>query len=177
VPRKVSVPWSYLRQNICRCRKWEGGALCHLTKWISIAKPLQSWCSQLTKHARNIPSAVCVAPPEDEQVMLETCRGPYFLINWIKSASRWFHYTCTDILWCMVNKTLNLTKWSLFQWLYTYDLFALGCDRWLVCEQARRFPGVPPVNGKVQARLPANPSTSCSIDLYDAAFYLPPLSF
>jgi hypothetical protein len=27
-------------------------------------------------YARNIPSAVCVAPPEDEQVMLETCRGP-----------------------------------------------------------------------------------------------------
>jgi hypothetical protein len=27
-------------------------------------------------YARNIPNAVCVAPPEDEQVMLETCRGP-----------------------------------------------------------------------------------------------------
>jgi hypothetical protein len=25
--------------------------------------------------ARNIPSAVCVTPPEDEQVMLETSRG------------------------------------------------------------------------------------------------------
>jgi hypothetical protein len=24
----------------------------------------------------NTPSAVCVAPPEDEQVMVETCRGP-----------------------------------------------------------------------------------------------------
>jgi hypothetical protein len=34
------------------------------------------WCSQLTYHARNIPSAVCAVPPEDEQVMLETCRGP-----------------------------------------------------------------------------------------------------
>jgi hypothetical protein len=31
--------------------------------------------SQLTLHARNIPSVVCVEPPEDEQVMLETCRG------------------------------------------------------------------------------------------------------
>jgi hypothetical protein len=31
--------------------------------------------SQQTKHARNIPSVVCVAPPEDEQVVLETCRG------------------------------------------------------------------------------------------------------
>jgi hypothetical protein len=37
--------------------------------------------------------------------MLETCIGPSFLINWIKSVSRWFHYT--DILWCTVNKTLN----------------------------------------------------------------------
>jgi hypothetical protein len=29
----------------------------------------------LTLYARNTPNAVCVAPPEDEQVMLETCRG------------------------------------------------------------------------------------------------------
>jgi hypothetical protein len=26
--------------------------------------------------ARNIPNAVCAQPPKDEQVMLETCRGP-----------------------------------------------------------------------------------------------------
>jgi hypothetical protein len=50
--------------------------------------------SQLTFYARNIPNAVCVAPPEDEQVMLETCRDSWFSINWIRSASRWFHYTC-----------------------------------------------------------------------------------
>jgi hypothetical protein len=43
--------------------------------------------------------------PEDEQVMLETCRGPWFSINWMKSASRWFHYT--DIIWCTVSKTLS----------------------------------------------------------------------
>jgi predicted alpha/beta hydrolase family esterase len=30
----------------------------------------------LTLYARNIRSAICVAPPEDEQVMLETCEGP-----------------------------------------------------------------------------------------------------
>jgi hypothetical protein len=36
--------------------------------------------SQLT-YARNIPSAVCVTPPKDEQIMLETFRGPSFLIN------------------------------------------------------------------------------------------------
>jgi hypothetical protein len=38
--------------------------------------PLQSWCSQQIQHAPHIPSAACSAPTEDEQVMLETCRGP-----------------------------------------------------------------------------------------------------
>jgi hypothetical protein len=28
--------------------------------------------------------------------MLETCRDPWFPLNWMKSASRWFHYTDTD---------------------------------------------------------------------------------
>jgi hypothetical protein len=32
--------------------------------------------SQQTWHAHNTPSVVCVEPPEDEQVMIETCRGP-----------------------------------------------------------------------------------------------------
>jgi hypothetical protein len=27
-------------------------------------------------HVRSTPNAVCEAPPEDEQVMLETCTGP-----------------------------------------------------------------------------------------------------
>jgi hypothetical protein len=31
--------------------------------------------ANLTQHARNIPSVVCAAPPEDEQVTLGTCRG------------------------------------------------------------------------------------------------------
>jgi hypothetical protein len=42
----------------------------------TIAVKLQSWHTQITLYARNIPSAVCEAPPEDEQVMLETCTGP-----------------------------------------------------------------------------------------------------
>jgi hypothetical protein len=50
-------------------------------------------CTQLMLNTCNIPSAVCLAPPEDEQVTLETCRGASFLINWMKSPSRWFHYT------------------------------------------------------------------------------------
>jgi hypothetical protein len=29
-----------------------------------------------TLYARNIPSAVCAETPADEQVMLETCKGP-----------------------------------------------------------------------------------------------------
>jgi hypothetical protein len=39
------------------------------------AVKLQSWHNQLA-YARNIPSVVCAAPPEDEQVMFETFRGP-----------------------------------------------------------------------------------------------------
>jgi hypothetical protein len=29
-----------------------------------------------TEYARNIPNVACIAPPEDQQVTLETCRGP-----------------------------------------------------------------------------------------------------
>jgi hypothetical protein len=39
-----------------------------------VAVSLQSWYSQRTQYT--IPSAVCSANPEDEQVMLEACRGP-----------------------------------------------------------------------------------------------------
>jgi hypothetical protein len=53
--------------------------------------------SQLTKHAHNIPSAVYATSPEDGHVMPETCRGPYFLTNWIQIASRWFHYTAASV--------------------------------------------------------------------------------
>jgi hypothetical protein len=51
-----------------------------------------------------MPTAKGGAPPEDEQVLLETCRGPEFLMGCMKSASRWFH--CTDIPWGTVNKTI-----------------------------------------------------------------------
>jgi hypothetical protein len=36
----------------------------------------QSRCSQLTDPTHSISNAVCVAAPEDEQVMVETCKGP-----------------------------------------------------------------------------------------------------
>jgi hypothetical protein len=42
----------------------------------TVAVKLQPRHSQLTLYVRNIPNAVCAAPPDDEQVMLETCRGP-----------------------------------------------------------------------------------------------------
>jgi hypothetical protein len=58
----------------------------------TIAVSLQPWHSQLT-YILNIPSAVCAASPEDEQVIFVRCRGPWFSINWMKIASRWFHYT------------------------------------------------------------------------------------
>jgi hypothetical protein len=41
----------------------------------TVVVSLQQCHSQLTQHARSIPNAVCVSPPEDEQVMLEICRG------------------------------------------------------------------------------------------------------
>jgi hypothetical protein len=63
-------------------------------------------------YARNIQSAVCVVPPEYEQVMLETCRESRFSINWIKNASRWLHYI--DILWCTVRKSLRLHVCNVF---------------------------------------------------------------
>jgi hypothetical protein len=70
--------------------------------------------SQLPLYARNIPNYFCVAPPEDEQIMLETYRDFRFSINWMKSASRWFHYT--DILWCTVSKTLRLPCSQVHVW-------------------------------------------------------------
>jgi hypothetical protein len=42
----------------------------------TVAISLQPCHSQLTLCASNIPNAVCAGPPEDEQVMLETCRSP-----------------------------------------------------------------------------------------------------
>jgi hypothetical protein len=62
---------------------------------------LQSWHSQMTLYACNILSAVCWAPPEDEQIMIETCWGPWFSIHWIESALSWFHYT--DFLFVLGN--------------------------------------------------------------------------
>jgi hypothetical protein len=42
----------------------------------TIAVSLTTCHTHLTIYVRSIPNAVCLAPPEDEQVMLETCKGP-----------------------------------------------------------------------------------------------------
>jgi hypothetical protein len=77
----------------------------------TVAVSLQSCHSQLTLYARNIPNAVCVTPLEGEQVMLETCRCPWFSIHWTKSASRWFHYT--DIWKIFYQKCLLQALWNI----------------------------------------------------------------
>jgi hypothetical protein len=41
-----------------------------------VAVSLKPCHSQLTLYARSIRNAVFVAPPEDEQIVLETFRGP-----------------------------------------------------------------------------------------------------
>jgi hypothetical protein len=58
-------------------------------------------------------------PPEDEQVMLETCRGPWFSINWMKSVSRWFHYTDAPLLLLLKSRRYNSLTLSL-QTSYVY---------------------------------------------------------
>jgi hypothetical protein len=61
------------KRQLVYCERMSGGCA-------TVAVSLQSWHSQLT-YARILPGTVCVAPPEDEQVVLETCRGPYFSIK------------------------------------------------------------------------------------------------
>jgi hypothetical protein len=53
-----------------------GGRQRGIAKGFTTAVSLQSWHSQLTLYARNIPSAVYSTAPEAEQVMLEACRDP-----------------------------------------------------------------------------------------------------
>jgi hypothetical protein len=91
------------------------GVLCaYNVSWLCHDKP-QSWYSQLTLYAHNTTSAVCVGPPEDEQLMLETCTGPWFSINRMKSVSRWFHYTENSISFLEQYERLVIQK---FQGVY-----------------------------------------------------------
>jgi hypothetical protein len=88
-------------------------------------------------YARNIPNAVCGAPPDDEQVRLETCRGPWFSINWMKGSSRWFHYT-DDLytsLCCIWIESVSEHRLLLRSFLDCRSIF-------LLCPVAKRGPGV-----------------------------------
>jgi hypothetical protein len=55
----------------------------------------------------------CAAPPEDEQVILETCKGSWFSINWVGSASRSFRFIILikqlSLLWCRKEFVYNCT--------------------------------------------------------------------
>jgi hypothetical protein len=73
-----------------------------------------------------IPNAFCAAPAEDEQVMLETCGGHWLSINWMESASRWFHYTDAQFnlvcMWPLKNQwtpdiAVEETFYSQWSWL------------------------------------------------------------
>jgi hypothetical protein len=74
------------------------------------------------------------APPEGEQVMLETCRGFRFSINWMKSASRWFN--CTDPL------SLIKVFFCLLQSLQANAVTVFTVGSWL------------PLSHRVQSELP-----------------------
>jgi hypothetical protein len=52
-------------------------------------------------YPRNVPYEFSEAPPEDEKVMLEICRGLWYSINWMKSASRWLHNTDLQNCLCL----------------------------------------------------------------------------
>jgi hypothetical protein len=84
-----------------------------------IAVSLQPCHSQLTLYACSIPNAVCVEPPKDERVVLEICRGLWFSINWMKTASRWFQYTDATVIW------LNKTENAKISYLYTQSHYIL----------------------------------------------------
>jgi hypothetical protein len=63
------------------CLSSGGHAQTVFSIWRANNVRLQSWHNQLTLYARSIPNAVCEAPPEDEQVILEIYRGSCFSIN------------------------------------------------------------------------------------------------
>jgi hypothetical protein len=51
----------------------------------------------------------CAVPPEDELVILETCSSPWISINWMNSASRWFH--CSGNFSCFLNSAQHNGLW------------------------------------------------------------------
>jgi hypothetical protein len=72
---------------------WYTGCVLCLLAATRVGIPHQPGSNWPTLHARNVLTVVCAAPPEDEQVVLETCRGCYFITNWIKKV----HLVCSTI--------------------------------------------------------------------------------
>jgi hypothetical protein len=87
----------------------------------TFAVKLQWWHSQLTLYAPNVPMLSVQHLLRISSQCSKKCRGPWFSINWMKSASRWFHHT--DILGCTVSKTLS---WSLIIKKTDYELEIIG---------------------------------------------------
>jgi hypothetical protein len=120
----VPQPTDIIRTQCTKCR------LCR-TSWgyATIAVSLQPCHSQLTLYARNIPNAVCEAPPEDEQVTLETCRGPWFSINWMKSGSRWISLCWYTVVHGQQNIRLvvSLKDWHVTQNQISFEVWNFYC--------------------------------------------------
>jgi hypothetical protein len=73
--RMEKISWTDDVKNSGLRRTNEERNILYVIKRRKVAVKLQPCQSQLTLYARNIPNAVCLAPPEDEQVMLEICSG------------------------------------------------------------------------------------------------------
>jgi hypothetical protein len=85
-------------------------------------------------HARNIPSAVCVASPEDEQEMLETYTGQLILNKLNRNYITFVLLCWCRLLWCTVNKTLNTCYCSVLHsgaWSYAAVHTARQRDIWM----------------------------------------------
>jgi hypothetical protein len=55
---------------------WKGLTLSYCVRKMSVGCVTATVPQPTDLYTHNIPNAVCLAPPEDEQVMFEICRGP-----------------------------------------------------------------------------------------------------
>jgi hypothetical protein len=76
------------KRHLVYCVLWHG---CSFTATVP----------QLTDIRTQYPKCRLCRPPEDEQVMLETCKGPWFWINWMKV----HHVDCIMLITCSCHMT------------------------------------------------------------------------
>jgi hypothetical protein len=55
--------------------------------------------------------------------MLETCIGSWFSINWMKIASRWFHYTEKMFTCYLSDSTHSFSKETLYSQIMCEQIF------------------------------------------------------